>query len=167
MALSFVFIYFFLREKFLSALVVFFMAAISDFFDGYLARKFQVSSEMGAMLDPIADKILMFASYLTLAYTNMIPIYVATVVILRDIFIVSVVAFCLIQKVQIKISPLMSSKINTAIQLLFVVSVLACKAFEINVPLNVFVFMVCCSTIYSGMDYASRYSWIKNELLGQ
>lgn len=163
--LSFIFVYFFWNGKFLDSLIVFSIAAISDFLDGYLARKFQISSRFGSMLDPIADKILMFAAYFTLAYVNIIPSYVAALVILRDIFIVLVVVICILKEIQITFSPLLSSKINTTVQLMFVIFVLTCKAFSIAVPLDIFIFVICCSTVYSGIDYAIKYSWIGNELL--
>jgi len=162
--LALLFIPVFLEHNFNLALIIFSVASISDFFDGYLARKFEVTSKFGAMLDPIADKIFMFFSYSLFAYEKIIPWYLAAVVILRDLLIVSVVVICLLKKVNLKFSPLMSSKINTTIQLLFVGLVLTCKAFAINLSLDVFVWIVCCMTLYSGLDYARRYKWIKNEL---
>ncbi len=162
--LAFLFIPVFLKHNFASALVIFFVASISDFFDGYIARKFGSVSKFGAMIDPIADKILMFFSYLLFAYEKIIPWYLATVVILRDLLIVAVVGICLLKKIDLKFSPLMSSKINTTVQLIFIGLVLTCKAFEIYLSLDVFVQIVCCMTIYSGLDYAIRYRWIKNEL---
>ena len=162
--LAFLFIPFFLKSEFDRALGIFFVASISDFFDGYIARKYEITSNLGAMLDPIADKILMFILYLLFAYTQIIPWYLALVVILRDLLIVSVVVTCLFQKIDLKVSPLMSSKINTTVQLLFVGLVLAFKTFNIDLPLDIFVWIVCCMTIYSGLDYARRYRWIANEL---
>ncbi len=162
--LAFLFIPFFLQGKFVWTLVVFFVAAISDFLDGYIARKFKVTSKFGAMMDPVADKILMFVSYLLFAYERIIPYYLATVVILRDVLILAVVIICFIKKVKLRFSPIISSKINTAVQLAFVVLVLTCKTFSINLSLDVFVLFVCGMTIYSGLDYARRYKWIKDEL---
>lgn len=160
----FLFVLVFLRGEFAWALVIFSVAAISDFFDGYLARKFKITSEFGAMLDPVADKVLMFASYLLFAYEKIIPCYLAAVVISRDLLILAVVSICLLKKIKLKISPLMSSKINTTVQLTFVMLVLTCKTFTINLSLDVFVLFVCGMTVYSGLDYARRYEWIKNEL---
>ena len=161
---AFFFVLVFLKGKFGWALIIFSFAAVSDFFDGYISRKFKITSEFGAMLDPVADKVLMFASYLLFAYEKIIPYYLAAVVILRDLLILAVVSICLLKKIKLKFSPLMSSKINTAIQLMFVILVLTCKTFSINLSLDVFVLFVCGVTIYSGLDYARRYEWIKNEL---
>lgn len=162
--LAFLFAFLFLEGSFIWALIIFSAAAISDFFDGYIARKFRITSEFGAMMDPLADKILMFVSYLLFAYEKIIPYYLAAVVILRDILILAVVAICLIKKIKLKISPLPSSKINTTVQLTFVILVLTCKTFAINLPLDVFALIVCGMTIYSALDYVRRYKWIKNEL---
>ena len=162
--LAFFFIPVFLSRNFALALTVFFIASISDFFDGYFARRFSITSKFGAMLDPIADKILMFVSYLLFAYDKIIPVYLAAVVISRDLLIVTVVVVCLLKKVDLKFSPLMSSKINTTVQLLFIGLVLICKALATDLSLDVFVWIVCCMTIYSGLDYIIRYRWIKNEL---
>lgn len=162
--LSFLFIPFFLKKDFALSLIIFFIASITDFFDGYIARKFEITSKFGAMIDPVADKVLMFISYLLFAYTLTIPWYLAAVVILRDLLIIAVVIVCLLKKIHLNFSPLMSSKMNTTVQLLFIGLVLACKTFEINLSLDIFVWIVCCMTIYSGLDYARRYKWIKNEL---
>ena len=162
--LTFLFVPFFLSDEFTWALIIFSIAAVSDFFDGYVARKFKITSKFGAMMDPLADKVLMFVSYLLFAYEKIIPYYLAGVVILRDLLILVVVLTCLIKKIKLKFSPLMSSKINTTAQLVFVILILTCKTFSINLSLDVLVLFVCVMTIYSGLDYAVRYKWIKNEL---
>ena len=162
--LAFIFIPVFLSNNFEWACVVFVLASISDFLDGYIARKFQVVSSMGAMLDPIADKVLVGISYLCFAYQGIVSYYLAFVVVFRDLFIISVVAVCLIKKVGLKISPLMSSKINTTVQLIFVVLVLTCKVFAINLSLGIFEWIVLLMTVYSGVDYVIKYRWIKNEI---
>ncbi len=146
--------------------IVFIIAALSDFLDGYLARKWDVQSSFGSKIDPLADKILMTASYLSLYLIDLIPLYVAIVVILRDIFILFVVILCVHQKISIKINPLLLSKINTALQITYVVILLACKCFLINVPLFVDIcsFIVCLSTLFSAIEYIKKYYWIKDEI---
>lgn len=162
--LALLFIPVFLSGEFARALVIFSVAAVSDFLDGYIARKFKITSKFGAMMDPLADKLLMFVTYLLFAHEKIIPYYLAAVVILRDLLILSVVLICLLKKIELKFSPLMSSKINTTVQLVFVMLILTCKTFSINLSLDVLVLFVCGMTIYSGLDYARRYKWVKNEL---
>lgn len=155
-----------LNNNLFLVLVVFAVAAITDFFDGYLARKFAVSSEFGVALDPVADKILMTISYILFAVVAFIPTYVAVVVIGRDILILSAVIACKVKKVPLEIRPIMSSKINTTIQLIFLIFVLTCKCATLNIPysIEVFAVVVVCSTIFSGVEYVQKYSWISKQI---
>lgn len=153
-----------LNKNFILALVVFSIAAISDYLDGYLARKLQVTSKIGAMLDPLADKLLMFCSYGLFAYEKIVSDYVAAIVISRDVLILLAVMISMLKKIKIKYRPLMSSKINTTIQLIFVIVVLICKIMLIQIPWPA-VLLVCGFTIYSGLDYVK--AWVKNEFIEQ
>ncbi len=153
-----------LNKNFILALVVFSIAAISDYLDGYLARKFQITSKVGAMLDPLADKLLMFCSYGLFAYEKIISGYVAAIVISRDALILLAVLACILRKISIKYRPLMSSKINTTVQLIFIVVVLVCKIMLIQIPW-LLELLVCGFTIYSGLDYIR--AWMKNEFIEQ
>jgi cardiolipin synthase len=155
-----------LKNNLRMAFVVFSLAAASDFFDGYLARKFHATSDLGSMLDPVADKVLMTSSYALFAFMKYIPPYVAAVVIGRDFLILATVIACKMCDIDLKICPLMSSKINTAIQLLFVILVLACKSVAMNIPcLTELCGIVSISTIFSGVEYAQKYYWIKDKIL--
>ncbi|MDR2646246.1 MAG: CDP-alcohol phosphatidyltransferase family protein [Holosporaceae bacterium] len=156
-----------LKNDFKSAFVIFSLAASSDFLDGYLARKFHVSSDLGSMLDPLADKALMISSYVLFAYVKFIQTYVAALVVGRDFLILGVVTICKLRRIPLEIQPLLSSKINTAIQLLFLVGVLACKSLAMNVPwaTELCGLIVSISTIFSGAEYAQKYYWIKDKIL--
>lgn len=164
--LALVFTVFIYYELSFCAGIIFIIAALSDFLDGYLARKWNVQSSFGSKIDPLADKILMTTSYLSLYIINFIPLYVAIVVILRDILILFVVILCTYKKISIKIEPLLSSKINTALQIIYIVILLACKYFSINVPLFVDIcsLIVCLSTLFSAIEYIKKYYWIKDEI---
>ena len=147
--------------------VIFIIAAISDFLDGYLARRWKVESYIGSMLDPLADKCLMISSYLVLTYQNFIPIYLTVVVIFRDIAILFVVVLCKIYEIPLKIEPIYSSKVNTTIQLLYIILVLACRCSMIDVPSIILcgcALVVMASTAYSAVEYARKYYWIKNAI---
>jgi cardiolipin synthase len=163
---SFFLIPFVLKDDLIFASVIFVAASISDFLDGYLARKFKTSSELGAALDPLADKTLMTVSYVLFAYKGFIPLYVAAIVVGRDLLILLVVAICKVSGVELKMRPLTSSKINTTIQLIFIVLVLACNALPTNVSYlaEASAIIVAASTIFSGAEYARNYRWIKDEI---
>jgi cardiolipin synthase len=152
-----------LKKDFGLAIVIFAIAAISDFLDGYIARKFKIVSKIGAMLDPLADKVLITASYALLAWINLIPLYVAAIVIARDVIILFVILVNRIFKVNLEIHPLMSSKINTTFQLIFVLLVLSCNYLATSVPslMKICEIIVCISTIFSGAEYAYKYYQIK------
>ncbi len=69
------------------ALVIFVVAAITDAYDGYFARKFKTVSKFGIFLDPLADKVLMSASFIALVVLKLIPLWMVVVIILRDLMI--------------------------------------------------------------------------------
>ncbi|MDR2766121.1 MAG: CDP-alcohol phosphatidyltransferase family protein [Holosporaceae bacterium] len=144
------------------AAVIFAAAAVSDFLDGHLARRFGVCSRWGALLDPLADKTLMTISYLLFFAVGFIPLYVAAVVITRDVLILAAVGACRLGGAAIKIEPSLSSKINTAVQMIFLVLVLACKLLAMHVPylLDLGAAVTSASTVYSGVEYVQKYRWI-------
>ncbi|MDR1334096.1 MAG: CDP-alcohol phosphatidyltransferase family protein [Holosporaceae bacterium] len=158
-----------LKNNFKEAFCLFALAAISDFLDGYIARKFKVSSAFGAMLDPLADKALMLTSYALFAYMGLIPIFVAVLVIARDLLILLVVALCKIRGVKLQMQPLLSSKINTTIQLIFILWVLGCNVLLVNIEYltEVGAALVVFSTIFSGAEYVQKYYWIKREVFSR
>ena len=79
----------FVEQQFGWALGLFLAAGLSDGIDGYLAKKYNWSTRLGAFLDPAGDKLLIAWSYGTLAYLGYIPVWLAVVVILRDVIIVA------------------------------------------------------------------------------
>jgi len=78
-----------LSKNYTVALGVFLLAGFSDALDGYLARRFNWSSRLGALLDPLGDKLLMVTTYLLLGLQAVIPMWLVLAVILRDVIIVS------------------------------------------------------------------------------
>ncbi len=166
LVLAFCLIPLILKRELFVGLFVFGIAAISDFLDGYIARKFSVGSKFGAALDPLADKVLMTISYILFAIVNFIPMYVAIIVISRDVLILSAVIACKINNIALEMKPLMSSKINTTIQLIFLVVVLACKCVTLNIPycIDIGAVIVSASTIFSGVEYVQKYFWIAHKL---
>ncbi|MDR1982308.1 MAG: CDP-alcohol phosphatidyltransferase family protein [Holosporaceae bacterium] len=170
LVLSFFLIPLVLKKNLWGATVLFAVAAASDFLDGYWARKFQVLSNLGAVLDPLADKVLMIVSYSLFAHVEFIPTYVAIIVIGRDILILFTVLTCKILSINIKIQPLPASKINTAIQLIFIILVLSCNNLSINVPSyfrDACAMIVCASCIFSGAEYVHKYYWIKDKIFSR
>jgi cardiolipin synthase len=80
-----VFLWFLLEEMFVSAITVLAIAGLTDFLDGYLARKLNQTTKLGKMLDPVADRLYIFATLLALSATGYVPWWLAGLVILRDL----------------------------------------------------------------------------------
>jgi cardiolipin synthase len=78
-----------LNNEFWLTLVLFAIASVSDGVDGYLARRFNWTSRFGAILDPIADKLMLIVAFLLLTYIGIFPVWLALIVICRDMVIIS------------------------------------------------------------------------------
>lgn len=146
--------------RFAEALLLFFVAGFSDGLDGFLAKRFDWHSRLGALLDPVADKFLMAGSYVTLAYIERIPYWLAAVVVLRDLIIVGGATAYNFLIAPVQGEPTRISKVNTALELLFVVAVLGNAAFSIPPPLAVTVLGagVLATVVISGVDYVVAWS---------
>lgn len=166
MLLTVLFAFLIFKSKFLLGEIVFVLAAFTDFFDGFLARKWNATSQLGAIIDPLADKFLMTVSYLVFFNAKLIPSCVCAIVVGRDVLIVSVVLLCKALNIKLEMAPLESSKINTATQLMYIIFIIACNSIFMHVPLtwelSVSSIIVCMSTIISGIHYIVKYRWIKD-----
>lgn len=115
-----VFVIFLMKNLFLSALLIFTVAGISDGLDGFIARYFNQRTELGAYLDPIADKLLITSAFISLAIIKMIPGWLTVIVISRDILILMGISICSFANIKIEIKPTFVSKCTTFAQLLTV-----------------------------------------------
>jgi len=113
---------------------LFLAAGVSDALDGFIAKRFNMQTELGAYLDPVADKALLVSIYVALAVAELIPRWVAIAVVSRDVMIVGAVVLSLVMAKPVAISPLLVSKVNTAVQIAFAAFVLASAGFNISVP---------------------------------
>jgi cardiolipin synthase (CMP-forming) len=116
-----------------AAFILFVVAGISDGVDGFIARRFDMRSEFGAYIDPIADKALLVSIYVTLAVVGVLPGWLAIVVVSRDLMIVAAILLSWVMNRPVKIRPILVSKLNTAAQLGFAALVLSTKAFGIDI----------------------------------
>jgi cardiolipin synthase (CMP-forming) len=106
------------------AFVLFVLAGVSDAADGIIARRFQLRSELGAYLDPLADKALLVSIYVALSVFGILPGWLAIVVVSRDVMIVSAILISRLMDRPVAIKPLYVSKANTAAQIAFAALVL-------------------------------------------
>jgi cardiolipin synthase len=114
------------------AFFLFVAAGVSDAIDGFIAKRFDMRSELGAYLDPLADKALIVSIYITLAIVGIIPIWLVIVVVSRDLMIVAAVILSWLMERPVTIAPIVVSKFNTAAQLVFAALVLGSKSFGID-----------------------------------
>jgi len=149
-----------LTGRYAVALILAAIAGLSDGLDGYLAKRFDWRSRLGGLLDPLADKLLLVSTFLTLAYVSLVPLWLAAVVIIRDVVIVSGGLVYQFVIAPVRPEPSRASKLNTGAQLFFVCAVIANRGFglppaEVLIPSGAAVLVT--STV-SGLDYVVRWS---------
>lgn len=113
-----------ISEAYAPAFATFLIAGVSDGVDGYLARRFDWRTRLGAYLDPLADKALVASVFVTLGFSKVIPAWLVIIVVSRDVLIVGAVVLSRLMDHPVRVSPLMVSKANTLAQILFLVAVL-------------------------------------------
>jgi cardiolipin synthase (CMP-forming) len=114
------------------AFFVFVAAGISDAVDGYLAKRFNWSTELGSYLDPLADKLLLVSIFIALGVRNELPLWLVIAVVSRDILIVAAVLLAWLLDQRVRIRPLAVSKVNTLAQIVLAATVLADGAFALG-----------------------------------
>ncbi len=154
-----VFLYSIASERPVAALALFVVAGISDGLDGFLARALNMKSAVGAVLDPIADKLLMISSYIMLAIPSYqarvhIPEGLTFLVISRDVLMM-IVALVIILTTGMKDFPAtFFGKTNTVIQILAVLAVLCADVWPLPMPVVWVPFgAVAAATVVSGFQY--------------
>lgn len=143
------------------ALILFFVAGFSDGVDGYLAKRFNWHTRIGALLDPIADKLLVGGTFITMFLTGLVPVWLAALVIVRDVVIIGgATAYNFLVR-PVEGEPTRISKLNTALQLLFIVFVLSHAGFGWPDPIAITVIGagVLVTLVVSGIDYV--WAWTR------
>jgi cardiolipin synthase len=146
-------------ERWKEAFVCFIIAGASDALDGWIAKTFDLRTQLGAYLDPIADKALIVSIYIALAISGVIPATIAIIVVARDIMIVGAFMISWFLDRPLEVRPLVISKINTLAQLLFATLVLCVEAFglETGAWLELSLYVVAGLALVSLAAYFSRW----------
>jgi cardiolipin synthase len=144
------------------AFLLFVAAGVSDAVDGFLAKRFHMTTELGAYLDPLADKALIVSIYLTLGINNMIPGWLVILVVSRDIMIVGAVMLSWLVGTPLKVKPLLVSKLNTVAQIVYACVVLGTLGFDYKLPILTLVLMglVAALTLLSVAAYVAE--WVRH-----
>ncbi len=145
-----------------AAFVLFLAAGVSDAVDGYLAKRFNMTTVLGAYLDPLADKALIVSIYVTLGIQAVIPGWLVILVVSRDIMIVGAVVLSWLVGSPVKVKPLLVSKLNTVAQIAFACVVLGSLGFGIEAHTLTLVLMglVAALTLLSVAAYVAE--WIRH-----
>jgi cardiolipin synthase len=144
------------------AFVLFVAAGVSDAVDGFLAKRFAMTTELGAYLDPLADKALIVSIYLTLGINGDIPRWLVILVVSRDIMIVGAFMLSWLIGSPLKVKPLLVSKLNTVAQIVFACLVLGTLGFDYKLPMLTLVLMglVAALTLLSVAAYVAE--WVRH-----
>ena len=114
------------------AFAIFVIAGVSDAVDGFLAKRFNMASELGALLDPLADKALLVSIYVALGIWGAVPRWIVILVVSRDIMIVGAILLSWVVDKPVTIRPLRVSKLNTVSQIVFAAAVLGSHGFGVE-----------------------------------
>jgi cardiolipin synthase len=113
-----------IADRFLEATVLFIIAGLSDAADGFIAKRFNAASELGAYLDPVADKALLVSVFVTLGFKGALPAWLIVLVVSRDLFIIGGLLIAYMLSSPMAVRPLWVSKVNTVAQIVLIALVL-------------------------------------------
>ncbi|HEX3863519.1 MAG TPA: CDP-alcohol phosphatidyltransferase family protein [Stellaceae bacterium] len=156
-----------LEERYGAAFWVFIVAGVSDAADGYIAKRYDLRTRLGALLDPVADKLLLAGVYVTLGVAGQLPGWLVIWVVLRDVLII--LGFVLVHTTTAPrdFGPLFISKVNTLAQIALVGFVLARLGLEVDAgPMTqTMIVLTAITTTLSGSSYLLRWAriWLRSE----
>lgn len=144
------------------ALAIFVIAGVTDAIDGYIAKTFDMKTELGSYLDPLADKTLLVSIYVSLAIFGFIPPWIAILVVSRDVMIVGAVMLSYLMDKPLPIHPLYVSKANTAAQIVFAALVLAGRGLGLDLAWPIFVAMWAAAGLTLASAAAYLVGWVRH-----
>ena len=149
-------------DRWIGAFLIFVAYGISYGVDGWLANRFNLRTELGAYLDPLADKVLLVSIYVALAVSETVPATIAILIVFRDLMIIAAFLVSWIMGKPMKVRPLLVSKANTMAQIAFAALVLGAKAFGLKLGLwfEASLAIVAALTLASAGAYL--YQWIRH-----
>ena len=149
-----------LEDRYPAVLAAFALAAFTDGLDGFLAKRYGWTSELGKHLDPLADKVLLVTVFICLSRNGDVPWLLTALVLLRDLVIVFGAITYRVLIGPVAGNPTIASKFNTLVQILFTLAVVANAAYGWPEPWVVTALggLVIVSTGVSGIDYVMTYS---------
>lgn len=149
-----------MQNKEIIAVSIFVIAAISDAIDGYIARKYNQVTDLGKFLDPLADKLLVSGALLALVHLGLVEAWVATVIILREIFITGFRFYFLVKESMFSASWIAKKK--TGFQIIAIALIIVSEKMPNKESMfalgTLLLYIAAILTIYSGIEYVVKYS---------
>jgi cardiolipin synthase len=148
-----------IAQRFLPAFLIFILAGVSDAVDGFIAKKFNLRTELGAYLDPLADKALLISIYVSLAIYAGLPAWIAITVVSRDVMILMAVLISWLLDKPVEIRPVWVSKLNTVAQITLAGFALGVRAYDLDQQLlqTSLEWIVAATTLASGGFYVAQW----------
>ena len=138
------------------AALIFVLASITDFFDGYIARNFDATSKLGEILDPLADKMLILGAFLGLLYLHRANAWAIYLILVREFFITALRIAMVQENLSVKAS--FAGKVKTVSQMFAIGFLLMNWPFA-----NALLWLAVILTIYSGFEYVKVYVKAQND----
>ncbi len=155
-------LYLIIMEVYQAAFWLFLAAGVSDGIDGYLAKRLGAITEIGAYLDPLADKVLLVGVFVTLGYNDLVAIWLVFLIVFRDLLIVAGAILFQTLTHSLKMKPLFIGKVNTTAQIVYASVVLG----ELGLGLQIsfisspLAYTVAAITFVSGAAYVGKWGWL-------
>ena len=137
------------------ALLVFIFAGASDGLDGYIAKRYGCETRLGAILDPVADKVLLVSAFVMLTLQDLLPLWLLVTVVFRDVLIIGGYLVLVILDGTVYMRPSPVSKLNTLLQIVLVAVVLTQHAGWVPLAslIDPLILLVFATTVVSGAHY--------------
>lgn len=140
----------------------FVVAGVSDAIDGFIARQFNQRSELGAYLDPMADKLLLVSVFVVFGFMGELPLWLVIAAVSRDALIICAVLLSTVMGNPVAMKPLFVSKANTAAQIVLAAVVLAELAFQFEFGPGRVVLIVVCGLLTVASAAAYLVAWLRH-----
>jgi cardiolipin synthase len=151
-----------LQGRWQLAFLCFVVVGVSDAVDGFIAKRFDMRTELGAYIDPLADKALLVSIYVTLSAVGAIPVWLVILVVFRDLMIVTAIMLSWLLERPVEIKPLMVSKLNTGAQIVLAAMLLGSRAFGVDLHVTEDVAVVAVAALTTASAGAYLASWLSH-----
>lgn len=158
------FMYFLCTENFAVACAIFIIASVSDFVDGYLARKLNLVTNFGKFMDPTADKLLVYSALFLFVEKGLMGGVLVTIIVGRD-FMINTMRSIAVEK-NVVVPAMWSGKVKTTVQMIGIILIMVLAHMNANIPMGdsisyssiiTFIgYIITAITLYSGIDYTIK-----------